>query len=150
MLELKDIQNAAVTAIQAGEYFSGVTVLKDDGTILDELEAAVTDSGMAIAVGLPIAGKLYAQTIGSAHLEVTLPVEVQVNPKVNAAGANRDINEAAMRVASALLGYHTANDTADNFELDDNPLALITTDGGLLIYVLLFKKLTFFSELETT
>ena len=150
MIALKDIQQTARDLIKAGPsddtaYFADETVVVDVGLSRDDIENALATRGFCVAVNVPLMATIYQNSPGGTLLEAVLPVDVQVNPSVNAeaTGAGKNILEALGNIFTALREY-SESDEADRFELlegEQGGYQLVTLDSGLLMYVMLFKKL---------
>ena len=151
MIALKDIQQTARDLIKAGPsddttYFADETVVVDVGLSRDDIENALATRGFCVAVNVPLMASIYQNSPGGTLLDVVIPIDVQVNPTVNAedgTGAQKNILEALGNIFTALREY-AENDEADRFELlegDQGGYQLVTLDSGLLMYVMLFKKL---------
>ena len=147
MIELKDIQSTIVSQIGAGTvasptYFDGETIVADVGLSKDTIETALTTRGFCVIADLPIKGKVMMDTANVAETYVTCPVIVQLNPEINASatGAGKVLLEAVQNVVDAVLSYGTIG--SDRFELEDDCFHVSVDDGGLVTYIIMFRKLT--------
>jgi hypothetical protein len=136
---LKDIPTVAVDTLEGHAYFTGKTIIADDGTKRDTIETALLNSGFCVSVDLPIDASEMQDAPGVSETEILLPVHVQVNPEVNGAQATPvSILEAVENVFAALLGYSNG---ANRFTaLPSKPFELIVSDKGLTAYVCWLKK----------
>ncbi len=123
-------------------YFADDLVVSDVGLQKDEIEAALTSRGLAVAVDMPMRGKKVDSAPGVSLVMITVPVILQVNPK-----QNPDINPLLVmgNIHDAILAYVDqsggVDDDADRFEAEDDCFFLSTDDGGLITIVSFFKKL---------
>jgi hypothetical protein len=141
IIDLKDIQSRAKTEIEARAYFTGKTVVIDDGTKKSTIEAALGDGGdgFCVVIGLPISAVELQDAPGVSETEIVLPIEVQVNPSQNAAQETPvNILEAIDELFGAILDY--SNGANAFAAVASKPFELVVSDEGLLAYVCWFRK----------
>jgi len=138
------VQQQAVTLIQAGALFVGQTVLKDDGKIQPEEEAALRSLGQCVVV-LPILdGETLGIATGSAIIRVSVAVRFEVNPEKATLG----IYDMVTSGVGAVLNYALTN-KPDRFQLEDRgkTLDIYDLDPGLWAYTVFFSKACVFNRL---
>lgn len=155
MIGLRDIQTTARDVISASDYFSNAPdgpaelVIADTGLSKDDIENSLNKRGIAVVVDFPLNAATFRRAPGVTHVYVTVPVHVQLNPVANADpeyGAHKDALTAVDEVAIAMMDYNPEGDEADRFELEEDAIDLLSSDAGLVAYVLWFRKLCVFSS----
>lgn len=142
MDSLSTIQSVAQAQIAAHAFFSGRSVLVNDGRQRDAIEAALNTAGFVVIVDLPLSGVPTEQFQDVTIAEVTLPVRVVLNPEVD---ATTNLLDAVEAVHNALKAY-SPTDEANRFTFDNEGFQLFTFDDGTVAFHLLFTKLTPLSE----
>jgi hypothetical protein len=143
MIDLKDIQAAAATLISAHAYFTGWTVIQDDGAKKQQREAALNDSaiGRVIEINLPVDGDQTDDGPAVSEGYASFSVEVAINPEINSALGASAVNplEAVENVFAALFRDASASGT-NRFEAMEKPWALLVYDPGLIVYGCFFRR----------
>ena len=146
MTNFEDIQELARSLIAAATYFTGVSVIADEGLSLNVDETALASDGLSVIVA-PITSWSEQQSVqGSAEVLVEVLVRVRMNPTVNAQReTRRKILDAISEIYTALLQYvgddGEGNPSgADAFRIQSDSGFLVENDVGLREYDLLFEK----------
>jgi hypothetical protein len=148
MLSLTSIQATVRSAIAAHAYFSGVSVIADDGRQDPAIETELTTKGFVVVVCPILGAKAVSQAGGRLLLVSEIVVRVMESPEVNAAngGAQKGTTAAIAAVCAAVLGWRPAGGlpgTSEKlFEAAPDFLAITNYDPGLIIYDLNFQKHT--------
>lgn len=148
MLSLTSIQSTVRSVIAANPYFSGVSVIADDGLQDPAIETELTTKGFTVVVCPIIGGKAVSQAGGRIVVLAEIVVRVMQNPEVNSAvgGAQKGTTAAIAAICAAVLGWRPAGGlpgTSEKlFEAAEDFLAISNFDPGLIIYDLTFQKHT--------
>lgn len=149
MLSLSNIQTTLQSAIAANPYFSGISIIVDDGLQDPAIETQLTGKGFVIVIPPVLGGKALSQAGGKVLLSAEVMVRVMLNPEANAAagtGAQKGAYAAIAAVTASVLGWRPAGGlpgTSEKlFEAAADFLAISNFDPGLIIYDLSFTKHT--------
>ena len=135
-INITEVQTAAQTAIAAAAYFTGRTVLLDNGKIQQQEEDALQDVGECVVVGPLLDGDLTGQGSGAGLLRVGLAVHYEVNPKLS----ETNVLEMYQKGTAALLAY-SVDDKRNNFSLAQAAFVISVDDQGLRVYTAFYEKL---------
>lgn len=147
MLSIGSIQTTLQTAIAAHPYFSGISVIVDDGRQDLAIETQLTGNGFVVVIPPVLGGKTLSQGGGRLLIAAEVMVRVMLNPEANAAagtGAQKGAYAAIAAITAAVLGWRPAGGlpgTSEKlFEAAADFLAISNFDPGLIIYDLNFLK----------
>jgi len=139
---LKDVRSTIKTAIAAATYFSGITIVEDNGLSDDTIEGSLNTKGICVAIAPVLNGTLIegdlARTTHVARVTVWLGINSAVNDGVGGAGKN--IYEALSAIVDAVTGWTPPRGDL-GFQLDEECYELVGYDPGLLAYHIYFLKL---------
>ena len=126
-------QADAVAAIQARSYFSGMTIISDDGfTTQQQVETALDSTGVAIVVGFPLQFNAREQVGKSIEGMVTGNVGIWVNEKKNAEQASPITLQEAVSELMIALAQSPVSNARRGFEIDS---VALEPEEGLFFYL---------------
>lgn len=137
-IDITEVQQAARDAIATATYFSGKVVLRDNGKVQAQEEAAIGEDGdgECVIVGPILDGDLTGQGSGAGLVRVGIGVTYEVNPEVS----STDPLEMMKKGTAALLAY-SVNDKRNNFSLAQAMFVISVDDQGLRAYTAFYEKL---------
>lgn len=135
-IDITEVQQAARDTIAAHAYFTGLSVIMDDGTIQNQEETALAAAGKCVVVGPVLVGDLSGQGSGAGLLIVGIAVIYEVNPNKS----DTDPLEMVKKGTAALLGY-SVTDKRNNFAMAEEFLNIRVDDQGLRAYTAIYEKL---------
>jgi hypothetical protein len=146
MIAFDQVQSTLKAKIAAKDTLADVTVVEHLGTQADEntVNDALTATGVAISVLVPVRGRSIDQGAGSVLLNVEIPVLVEVNVDRNTEANNPDaiglsIYQLFKATVEAALNPRPTMEK-DRFGLAENALSLDVFDAGLFRYQIMFTK----------
>jgi hypothetical protein len=143
MIAFEDAQQHATDLIAAHAYFSGETVIAELGLGSDAREAALNGRGICVSV-LPLdEGRASSQGTAAAGVRVSVITLLEVNPRVNAEQAQKDVYLAIKAIKAALLAYTGVNPN-DRYSVAERAFDFSDHDPGLLGYLQTFNKIVVF------
>ena len=136
MTALEDLQTEARDLIAAADYWSGSTVLVDDGKQVSAEADALRTGGHVGRVLLPLVGDLESMGAGDDVVRVRLGIRIAINTSL----AWKNILILLKTAKAALLDYEPANPD-DRYTLADQVFELDDSDPGELAMLLTVEKL---------
>lgn len=149
MISFKNVIPKVQELLEAVPYFAGEQVITDDGTKDSVVEKALRDRGFCVVIAPIMHAPKKDSQASLSIVSANVFIIVQVNPKINATTARKNIYEAIQAIVVKLKAYAGVNQN-DRFDIADDAIELSSFDPGLWAYDLTFTKQAALFEQQLT
>jgi hypothetical protein len=145
-MKFSEVQSTARAAIAAGSYWSGFSVIADDGLQGDVIKAAIADKCACVVVSPMLGGGVAEQVKGHAALDCDFLVKIKLVPRPANSDADpivyeyaKDFHACVEETVALLLQYAVARGDSP-FQFNPDAYVLSDEEDGTITHNLLFTK----------